>query len=171
MSRRQPIEIDYAAAAGRPLLASLRRWLPRAVAEVPTQLRSLSIAMVGDATMSRLHLQFLHVPGTTDVITFELEHDAHGRPTAGEVVVCVPEARRQAAKRGVKVEHELLLYALHGVLHLSGYDDLEPAAHRRMHRAEDRVLTKIGIGAIFGRGATGSRRTTAGGRLKDGTRR
>lgn len=177
MSRRQPIEIDYAAAAGRPLLASLRRWLPRAVAEVPTQLRSLSIAMVGDATMARLHEQFLNVPGTTDVITFELDHDARGRPMAGEVVVCVPEARRQAARRGVKVEHELLLYALHGVLHLSGYDDLEPAAHRRMHRAEDRVLTKIGIGAVFGReategrGATPGRGAAAGGRLKGGTRR
>lgn len=162
-ARNPPVEIDYAAAAGRVLLPSLKRLLPRAVAPVPTRLRSLSVALVGDATMSRLHRQFLGVPGTTDVITFELEHDARGRPTAGEVVVCVPEARRQAARRGVRVEHELLLYALHGVLHLSGYDDLEPAAHRRMHRAEDRVLTEIGIGAIFAREAAG--------RPKDGTRR
>ena len=159
------VEIEYAAAAGRAQLPSLKRLLPSAVARVPTRLRSLSIALVGDARMSRLHRQFLNVPGTTDVITFELDHDARGRPTAGEVVVCVPEARRQSARRGIRVEHELLLYALHGVLHLSGYDDREPAAHRRMHRAEDRVLTAIGIGAIFARAAV------ADGRTKDGTRK
>lgn len=151
------LDIDYSARAGRSLLPSLKQLLPRAVALVPTRLRSLSIALVGDATMSRLHAQFLNVPGTTDVITFELDHDARGRPTAGEVVVCVPEARRQSAKRGVRVEHELLLYALHGVLHLSGYDDREPAAHRRMHRAEDRILTAIGIGATFARPSKATR--------------
>jgi probable rRNA maturation factor len=159
-----PIEIDYAAAAGRAFLPSLKRRLPRAVALVSTRLRSLSIALVGDATMARLHRQFMNVPGTTDVITFELDHDARGRPTAGEVVVCVPEARREARRRGHDVADELLLYALHGVLHLSGYDDLEPAAHRRMHRAEDRILTAIGVGATFAREATSPR-------SKDGSRR
>lgn len=168
MTAKTPIEIDYAAAAaGRPLLPSLRRRLPRAVAEVrETRLRSLSVALVGDATMARLHQQFLNVLGTTDVITFELDHDARGRPTAGEVVVCVPEARRQAKRRGHDVADELLLYALHGVLHLSGYDDLEPAAHRRMHRAEDRILTAIGVGATFAREATSPGRS-----MKDGSRR
>ena len=100
------------------------------------------------------------VNGPTDVLTFELGHDRLGRPTAGEVVVCVPEARRQAAARDTTVERELLLYALHGVLHLSGYDDLDAAAYRRMHLAEDRILNRLGLGPIFATATptTGSRR-------------
>lgn len=146
------LAIDYHAAAGRAELPFVRRWLPRAAALVRTcRLRTLSVAIVGDATMSRLHEQFLGIPGPTDVLTFELETNAHGSPTVGEVVVCAPEARRQARAHGTRMEHELLLYALHGVLHLSGYDDLDPAAHRRMHLAEDRILTSLTIGAVFHR--------------------
>ncbi|MGN6726072.1 MAG: rRNA maturation RNAse YbeY, partial [Tepidisphaeraceae bacterium] len=47
------------------------------------------------------------------------------------------------------VAQELLLYALHGVLHLSGYDDRTESDHRRMHRREDQILHRIGIGPLF----------------------
>ena len=150
MTARPPPAIEFAVSSGRASLPFLKRLLPFAVARVTTcRLTTLSIVLVGDATMSRLHARFFGVSGPTDVITFELEHDPRGRPTSGEVVCCVPEARRQAALRGTKIERELLLYALHGVLHLSGYDDLEPAAHRRMHLAEDRILKHIGVGAVY----------------------
>jgi probable rRNA maturation factor len=109
----------------------------------------LSFALVGDATMSRLHQQFMSIAGPTDVLTFELDHDAKGRVTAGEVIVCVPEARRQSKLHGTKIEHELLLYCLHGILHLTGHNDLDDASHRKMHRAEDRILTAIGVGPVF----------------------
>jgi probable rRNA maturation factor len=67
----------------------------------------------------------------------------------GEVVVCVPHARREARSRGTDPQDELLLYALHGVLHLSGHDDTTPRGYRRMHRLEDRILREIGVGPVF----------------------
>ena len=150
MTARPLPEIEYAATTGRASLPFVKRTLPRAIERVSScRLTALSIALVGDATMSRLHRQFLGIDGPTDVITFELDHDARGRVTAGEVICCVPEARRQSAERSTSIDRELLLYALHGVLHLSGYDDVEPAAHRRMHLAEDRILNHIGVGAVF----------------------
>lgn len=142
-------QIEIAAPNHRAMIAPLRRGLSRCLPHVHTKLRSVSLALVGDARMAQLHEQFLSVPGTTDVITFELEHDARGRPTEGEIVVCVPVARREARRRGLSVGRELLLYALHGVLHLSGYDDLTAAEHRRMHLAEDRILTAAGFGRVF----------------------
>jgi probable rRNA maturation factor len=105
--------------------------------------------LVGDKTMSELHERFMNIPGPTDVLTFPLEHDARGRCVAGEVVVCVPEARRHAKERRTSVRDEVLLYAIHGMLHLSGFDDRTPSDYRTMHRTEDRILTQLGVGAVF----------------------
>ena len=138
--------------AYRSFLAYLEHWLPTAVQSIPAAPRSISIALVGDRRMAALHKKFSDVPGPTDVLTFELEHNAHGHTTGGEIVLCVPFARREGKQRGNRAENELLLYALHGVLHLSGYDDRDPAAHQRMHAEEDRILREIGIGPVFQRG-------------------
>jgi rRNA maturation RNase YbeY len=99
--------------------------------------------------MADLHEQFLSISGPTDVLTFPLESDGRGRVIAGEVVVCVPEARRRAKAEGVGVDRELLLYALHGMLHLSGFDDRTDAGFAAMHRTEDKILTAIGVGPVF----------------------
>ena len=109
----------------------------------------MSLALVGDRRMSRLHEQFMGIAGPTDVLTFELEHDERGRVVGGEVAVCVPEARRQAAARGTNFGSELLLYALHGMLHLCGFDDRTDRGFRTMHRTEDELLKQIGIGPVF----------------------
>src|ERR1700742_3891402 len=59
-------------------------------------LGELSVGFVGDKRMGELHEQFMGILGPTDVLTFPLEADARGKVTEGEVVVCVPEARRRA---------------------------------------------------------------------------
>ena len=112
-------------------------------------LTEMSVALVGDARMSELHEQFMGIAGPTDVLTFPLETDARGQVTEGEVVICVTEARRRAPEHGVPLEHELLLYALHGMLHLCGYDDRTQRAYLKMHRTEDQILQRLGIGPVF----------------------
>lgn len=104
--------------------------------------------------MSKLHQQFLNVPGPTDVLTFELDHDTKGRVISGEVIVCLPEAARQAKKNNSTVQKELLLYALHGMLHLSGFDDRTARGYRAMHRKEDQILTRLGVGPVFSAGVS-----------------
>jgi probable rRNA maturation factor len=83
------------------------------------------------------------IVGPTDVLTFPL--DEH----SGEIVICVAQAMRAAKQRGIAVKNELLLYVLHGMLHLQGMDDRTDADFRAMHRLEDRMLTKLGVGAVF----------------------
>lgn len=138
-----------AASAHGAFVAYLEHWLPQAAQLVSGAPRSVSIALVGDRRMAELHEKFSGVPGPTDVLTFELEHDPDGRATSGEIILCVPFARREAKQHGTKPENELLLYALHGLLHLNGHDDREPAAHARMHAEEDRILKTIGIGPVY----------------------
>ena len=139
------------AATGKRFVPFLRRNLLRAHAILKPALNEMSLALVGDARMSKLHAQFMGIEGPTDVLTFPLEDDARGRVTAGEVVVCVAEALRRAKDHKERPERELLLYALHGMLHLSGYDDRTAADFRRMHRTEDKILTQLGIGPVFHR--------------------
>ncbi|HLL87676.1 MAG TPA: rRNA maturation RNase YbeY [Tepidisphaeraceae bacterium] len=145
--------LHASAEVGRPLLPKIRPLLKRAHAiladQGKTKVIELSIALVGDATMSRLHERDLKIAGPTDVLTYELDHDAGGTCVAGEVVVCVPEARRQATSRGTDVASEVLLYALHGLLHLSGFDDRTARAYRTMHRTEDAILSQLGVGPVF----------------------
>ena len=112
-------------------------------------LAELSLALVGDRRMSALHEQFLNLPGPTDVLTFPLETDRRGRPLSGEVVVCVPEARRRARELGTDERREALLYALHGMLHLGGFDDRTPRGYRTMHATEDAILSRLGVGPVF----------------------
>lgn len=109
----------------------------------------LSIVLAGDRRMSALHEAFMGVAGPTDVLTFPLESDHRGRATAGEVIICVPEARRQAKLRKIEPRLEVLLYALHGMLHLIGHDDRTDHAFRIMHRTEDAILTELGFGPVF----------------------
>jgi probable rRNA maturation factor len=101
--------------------------------------------------MSQIHQQYMKLKGPTDVMTFELEHDRRGKVVAGEVIICLGEARRQATAHGTHVREELLLYAIHGLLHLSGFDDRTAASHAAMHRKEDQILQRIGVGPVFAR--------------------
>lgn len=100
----------------------------------------LSLVFLTDSALAQLHADFLADPTTTDVITFE------GDPAlgvAGEVCVSVDTAAAYAKKHRRDFSTELLLYVVHGWLHLAGYDDLQPAKKRVMRRAEARALALL----------------------------
>jgi probable rRNA maturation factor len=127
----------------------LRRNLKAAHEILTPPLSEMSVALVGDARMSELHEEFMGIAGPTDVLTFPLETNAIGQVTEGEVVICVTEGRRRAREHRVQPELELLLYALHGMLHLCGYDDRTHRAYAKMHRTEDEILQRLGVGPVF----------------------
>lgn len=108
----------------------------------------LSVAIVDDARMASLHQQYMNDPSTTDVLTFDLRDQPAG-PVEGEICICRDEAARRAAERGHELTKELLLYAVHGLLHLLGYDDHDAADHAAMHAKEDELLTRIGVGPVY----------------------
>jgi len=104
--------------------------------------------------MKRLHVDSLGISTTTDVLTFDLrdnpqKKDAEGAPVELDTVICVDEARRRAAEFHHPLQHELLLYCLHSLLHVQGYNDTTRAQSDRMHAREDELLTAIGVGPVF----------------------
>lgn len=103
----------------------------------------LSVAIVSDRAIAKLHREFLDVPGPTDVISFPLEDDVPGPACGdvlGEVVVSADTAAREARARRLPFRRELLLYVAHGTLHLLGYDDHAPRDRARMHARQEALL-------------------------------
>ena len=107
----------------------------------------LSIALVDEAEMTRLHVEWMDEPGSTDVLSFPMDDLAPGDPLGprvtgvlGDVIICPDVAARQADQAGHGVNDELALLLTHGVLHLLGYDHAEPHEHERMFALQDSLL-------------------------------
>jgi probable rRNA maturation factor len=101
------------------------------------------LAFVDNAHIHRLNKQFLNHDEPTDVITFPYT-DAKAKKLEGEVVIGYEIAAEYAADRGHPTDRELLLYVIHGCLHLCGYDDTTAKAEKQMRAKEREYLTKLG---------------------------
>lgn len=98
----------------------------------------VSIAVVDDATIAQLHGEFLDDPTPTDVLSFVLDDTPES--FEGEVVVSAETAASSAPRYGNTPEDELLLYVIHGALHLVGYDDTTPRDRAVMRKHEKKYL-------------------------------
>ncbi|MBL8829892.1 MAG: rRNA maturation RNase YbeY [Planctomycetaceae bacterium] len=123
--------------------APLRRAVEFILKEARLTEATISVAIVDDPQIHEINRKFLQHDYPTDVISFVLESD-EGR-LEGEVIVSADTAATVAARLAWPVEHELLLYVVHGVLHLVGYDDLDPDSLREMRTREREVLAEFGI--------------------------
>jgi probable rRNA maturation factor len=149
LATRPPLKLSISAGDARAWVPTLRRHLLRAHAMLRSPLCEVSLAIVRAPQMASLHRQFLGIDGPTDVLTFELEHDARNRVISGEIVLCSSVARTRARDLGHAPADEALLYAIHGLLHLSGFDDKTAGDFAVMHAKEDEILTRIGVGPVF----------------------
>jgi len=105
----------------------------------------IGVILVDDRRIAAVHRRWLGLAGPTDVITFDLSAGTAGPPgsgvLAGDIVVSTETARRMARAVGWTPRQELAYYIVHGVLHLTGYDD-HTAADRRQMRARERAVMK-----------------------------
>lgn len=106
----------------------------------------LSLAVVDGREMTRLNRRFTRRRGQTDVLAFPLaDGPSPAAQVVGEIVVNASLAAREARRRGAQPIHELALYALHGALHLAGYDDHTPQDRSAMYAREEEILRRAGI--------------------------
>ena len=117
----------------RLLLRQLKASLPFLPRPLPEHLEAIQFVLIDRTMMSRVHADFLGDPTETDVITFPY----------GEILVCPAVARQQAKGFGLEVQHEVLLYALHGLLHLAGFNDVTPKAAKEMAQAQELLLKRV----------------------------
>ena len=123
-------------------------------------LAELAISLKDAEEMERLHVQYMDLPGPTDVMAFPQDDlDLRGSrgsgnvlggadegssdvpPTLlGDIVLCPQVAAQQAAEAGHSTAEELALLTTHGVLHLLGYDHAEPEEHAEMFGLQGELL-------------------------------
>lgn len=141
------IDVQWQVRRGRAQAPAFQETLLRAARLIGFSSGQVSVAVVGAVRMARLHRQFSGVPGATDVLTFDYRERPVSRQVAGEIVVCLDVAAATATRlmRPGGWRSELILYAVHGLLHLAGEDDLDDAAFKRMHKREDRILQQLGM--------------------------
>jgi probable rRNA maturation factor len=133
---------------GRPVReGGLGRWLARIA---PKAARGeLAIALVPDARMRILNRSYRSTDYATDVLSFRADGDRGRRQpvSLGDLVIATGVAKRQAREAGHSYEAELRVLALHGLLHLLGYDHDDAKDRGRMARAEARLRRKGGLAA------------------------
>lgn len=121
----------------------MRRAAEAILADAGASDAQLSIAIVDDPTIHELNRRYLGHDDATDVLSFLLERD--GARLEGEVIVSADTAVRAAARYRWSAEDELLLYVIHGTLHLVGRDDATPDERATMRRDEARYLALFGL--------------------------
>ena len=107
----------------------------------------LVITLVDEAAMEHLHVQWMDLPGPTDVMSFPMDELRPGNDEAdpqdgvlGDVVLCPSVAERQARTAGHAPVEELLLLTTHGILHLLGFDHAQEQEKSEMFELQRQLL-------------------------------
>ena len=121
----------------------LRDVIERVLQEERILSADISLALVDDAEIHRVNRDFLGHDHPTDVISFVLGGGgtSPSEHLEGELVVSTETAMREAPAHGWSAADELVLYVVHGLLHLCGYDDLTDEARPLMRRRERQLLS------------------------------
>ena len=132
--RRLTIDVVTSGATRAP---GLGRWL---ASIAPARARgAMTIAIVPDGRVQQLNRRYRRKDAPTDVLSFASDE----RGYLGDVVIAAGVARRQAKQAGHSLQHELRVLALHGLLHLLGYD--HERDNGRMARIEVRLRSRGGL--------------------------
>jgi probable rRNA maturation factor len=132
--------------AGEPVrVPGLARWL---AAVAPAAARgTLTVALVGDRRMRTLNRTWRGKDAATDVLSFPAGADPGPARHLGDLVISRDTAARQAKAEGHSLATEMRVLALHGLLHLLGYDHERDSG--RMARIERRLRRQGGLPACL----------------------
>lgn len=103
----------------------------------------LSFVFVSDSKIKTLNKKYLRHDYATDVLTFDWRQLGGRYSVEGEIIISAQTAKRHAVEYDVSVKDEILLYMVHGVLHLMGYDDHSPAQIKKMRAQEKKLLAVL----------------------------
>ena len=132
----------------RKLLAKVARFVAR---QHNVTIGQIELAIFSDTDIARLHKQHLGRRFVTDVICFDMSQPQRTGGFGVSLALGGQVARRQARIYKTSINKELSLYVVHGLLHTLGFNDHTPKNAERMHAREDQLLTRLGLGAVFGR--------------------
>ncbi|MDD6223908.1 MAG: rRNA maturation RNase YbeY [bacterium] len=107
-----------------------------------------NIILVGAEKIHELNKNYRNVDRVTDVISFALEDNKTielDRRLLGDIYICVEKAELQASEYGHSFQRELSFLAIHGFLHLLGYDHMTETDEKIMFQKQEEILTSFGV--------------------------
>ena len=109
--------------------------------------KTFNVIFVDEAEIRRINKEFRKIDKVTDVISFALIDDKDIVQTneLGDIFICVEKAKSQAEEYGHSTDREFAFLAVHGYLHLCGYDHQTEAEEKEMFSLQEEILTKAGL--------------------------
>jgi probable rRNA maturation factor len=133
-----------------PPASDFKRWAREAL-KGRRRDAELVVRIVGLAESAELNERFRGKTGPTNVLSFPFQAPPPAQTTLlGDLVICAPLVRREAAEQGKDLRAHWAHLLVHGVLHLLGHDHAEPAEAERMESLERRMLQALGFPDPYG---------------------
>ena len=109
--------------------------------DVDLNILSLEINFVSSETMLGINKKYLNHNYNTDIITFDYSNERNNLD--GEIFISIDDALENSKKYHVSLNNEILRLVIHGILHMTGYDDVTSAKRKRMKKVEDVLVQKL----------------------------
>ena len=109
---------------------------------------SVNITVVSEDEIQRINREFRDVDKVTDVLSFPAWDGSEYDLTdgfLGDIAICLQRAKEQADEYGHSLKRELAFLTVHGMLHIIGYDHIEPEDEKVMFARQDEILSELGI--------------------------
>lgn len=127
--------------AGLPFSKTRIKALTRRILSILKEEDSrVCIFFVNDAKMRSLNLKYRKVDRPTDCLAFPMREDG----ILGDIAISADTARSNSKYFGSTLKKEIILYVIHGILHLLGFKDTTPSAKKRMRTMEKKVINRLG---------------------------
>ncbi len=130
-------------------LVDVRNLLEFAVSYLKLENVLFNVIVVDNDTIHQLNKEYRGVDRPTDVISFALEDDDTFVPTSirvlGDIYISIDKAKEQAVSYGHSLKREICFLTIHGLLHLLGYDHMEPEEEKEMFALQELILNECGI--------------------------
>jgi len=144
--------------------AVVRRAVRAAAAALSTKRAELAVVLTDDAAIRLLNRDWRGVDAATNVLSFPAKRLGAGPPLLGDIVLAYETVAREARRDGKPFAHHLTHLAVHGFLHLNGYDHARADAAAAMERLERTILRRLDIGDPYRERARGARQRKRGSR-------
>jgi probable rRNA maturation factor len=103
----------------------------------------LNLTFIDDKEMEELHIKWMELPGSTDVLSFPMDMPEDGEAvTLGDIVISPRFAEDQAVKAGHSTNHEIFILATHGLLHILGYDHEDLDDEKVMFALQEAIVSE-----------------------------
>ena len=121
----------------------VKRWLKSVAEGSGYKIGDINYIFCSDAYLLEMNRQYLGHDYFTDIITFDNREDPESKKVDGDIFISIDTVRSNGEEYGEGFERELKRVMVHGLLHLTGYDDGTQAEQKRMRAAENEALALL----------------------------